>query len=601
MAAMALIAAPAQAAAQQGYTPQYNTAQPQYSGPQYAQPQYQQPQYQQSQPYANQPYAAPASPYEQPDPGQQAAAPVQALSAQDLEQLLAPIALYPDSLLAQILTAATYPAQVAVADQWLQQMRAQGCGSPEQIAAGANAQTSWDPSIKALTAFPDVLDMLDRNLEWTTALGNAYYNQPQDVMQTVQVLRDRAEQAGNLESTPQEEVTENQGYIELAPTDPQVVYVPTYNPWAVYGVPIAAYPGFAFAGPLDAFYDAAAPIEYGLGFALSAFDRFPFGWTSWGFDWMDQAVMFGQSSYFTRSASVADWGLPRGGPRAYNGWGGGGRWRDGAGQSWGDRSRGDQRAFNRGDDGRRGGWGDSRGPGQSFSRPANGFPEPGRLNNRDSFNRGFQENRGFQDNRGAQSYARPAPQQNNGYRSQTPFNGGQGFARPGYSSRPQTFYNPRSNYGYNYRPANPNPGQAFATRPGFSYANPYSNNRAPQSNARTFAPRSNGGYNNFTAPSNRGGGFHLFGRSQAPSGFSGGGRGNWGGSRAPSFSGGGRAPSFSSGGGHAPSFSGGGGGHWGGFSGGHQSAPRNFGGGGGGHASAPSRSHSSGGGGGRRR
>ena len=85
----------------------------------------------------------------------------QALSAGDLEQLLAPIALYPDALLAQILAASTYPAQVAVADQWLQQMRAQGYGSPDQVAAGATAQTSWDPSVKALTAFPDVLDMLE--------------------------------------------------------------------------------------------------------------------------------------------------------------------------------------------------------------------------------------------------------------------------------------------------------------------------------------------------------------------------------------------------------------------------------------------------------
>ena len=114
-------------------------------------------------------------------------------------------------MLAQILAASTYPGQVAVADQWLQQMRAQGYGSPDQIAAGAQAHTDWDLSVKALTAFPDVLDMLDRNLEWATNLGNAYYNQPQDVMQTVQVLRQRAEEAGNLESTPQEDVNGQPG------------------------------------------------------------------------------------------------------------------------------------------------------------------------------------------------------------------------------------------------------------------------------------------------------------------------------------------------------------------------------------------------------
>jgi hypothetical protein len=246
----------AQPAPQNGYTqPQYSQPQaPQDQQPQYA-PQYSAPQEpyasQQAspqQPYApqpnsdQQPYSTQASPYA-PQDQSQAPAPAQSLSAQDLEQLLAPIALYPDSLLAQILAASTYPAQVAVADQWLQQMRAQGYSSPDQIAAGANAQGDWDPSIKALTAFPDVLDMMNHDLEWTANLGNAYYNQPQDVMQTVQVLRDRAEQAGNLQSTPQEEVSNDQGYVELAPTNPQVVYVPTYDPWDVYGAAHCAVSG----------------------------------------------------------------------------------------------------------------------------------------------------------------------------------------------------------------------------------------------------------------------------------------------------------------------------------------------------------------------
>ena len=121
-----------------------------------------------------------------------------------------------------------------------------GNAAPEQIAAGADAQSSWDPSVKALTAFPQVLTMLDRNLQWTTNLGNAYYNQPQDVLQTIQVMRERAEEAGNLQSTPQEEVSDNQGAIDIAPTNPQVVYVPTYNPWGVYGQPVSPYPGFSF-------------------------------------------------------------------------------------------------------------------------------------------------------------------------------------------------------------------------------------------------------------------------------------------------------------------------------------------------------------------
>ena len=236
-----------------GYAQPQNTQPPQYADPQYGQPQYAQPQaaqpqYAQPQPYAQQPPDQPAYPNPaypdldqlQPEQGGQRAQP--ALNADDLEQFVAPIALYPDALLAQILTASTYPAQISVADQWLQQMQAQGYGSPAMVANGADAQADWDPSIKALTAFPQVLDMMNQNLEWTTNLGNAYYNQPQDVMQTVQVMRERAAAAGNLQSTPQESVSNDQGNIELDPANPQEVYVPAYDPWDVYGRPFRPIP-----------------------------------------------------------------------------------------------------------------------------------------------------------------------------------------------------------------------------------------------------------------------------------------------------------------------------------------------------------------------
>ena len=111
--------------------------------------------------------------------------------------------------------------------------------------------------MKALTAFPQVLAMLDRNLQWTTSLGNAYYNQPQDVLQTIQVMRQRARAAGNLQSTPQEQVSDNQGYIDIAPPDPQVVYVPNYNPWDVYGQPVSPYPGFSLLGTMGSFFGSA--------------------------------------------------------------------------------------------------------------------------------------------------------------------------------------------------------------------------------------------------------------------------------------------------------------------------------------------------------
>jgi hypothetical protein len=576
------IAFTAHANAQQAYPgPQYGPNGSAYQGgqdqggqyaPQYAQPQYAPKYSAPQQPYAPQPYSdqqpdSAQAPYAPQQDESQAPAPAQALSAEDLEQLLAPIALYPDSLLAQILAASTYPAQVAVADQWVQQMRAQGYSSPDQIAAGANAQSSWDPSIKALTAFPDVLDMMNHDLEWTSNLGNAYYNQPQDVMQTVQVLRDRAEQAGNLQSTPQEEVNNDQGYVELEPTNPEVVYVPTYDPWDVYGEPIAPYPGFAFFGALGDFY-GGAPIEYGLGFTLGAFDRMPFGWSAWGCDWRGHGLMFNHSGYYTHR-QVADWGLARGGSRA-----------DGRGGSWGERGGsyqgyGQRQGYNGGSN-QRGGWsGNSGGPGgrggaQSYVRPAQGFPEPGRL---DYSNRGY-SNRGSQQpgngytrpampgqqmyNRpGQQPYERVAPQQNYGYRPQTYPNRPQMYTNPGYAGRPQSYSNPGYANGYtgrsNYGASAP---QAYSSRPGFAYSNPSNSYRAPQaSNSRGFQPFG-------------GGQSRSFGSGRAPS-YS---------NNAPRSFGGGRQ---SFGGGHQ-SFGGGhqsfGGGHQS-FGGGHQSS----GGGGGGN------------------
>jgi hypothetical protein len=280
-----------------------------------------------AQPYAQQSYPASGQAYPQDDYGQ-AQLPAQPLNAGQLEQLVAPIALYPDALVAQVLAAATYPAQVAGADHWRQAM---GYASPGQIVDGADAQ-AWDPSVKALTAFPQVLAMMDRNLQWTTDLGNAYYNQPQDVLETVQVLRQRAQQAGTLQNTPQETVSYNQGYIELAPPNPQVVSVPAYNPWDVYGQPVSPYHGFSLLGALQSMTGSSqtgsSPIEWGLGTALSAFNRTNWGWLGWGLNWLSQSVLFNHSDYYSQSTSVAHWSAPHGGrrpvperaaiPRGYN-------------------------------------------------------------------------------------------------------------------------------------------------------------------------------------------------------------------------------------------------------------------------------------------
>ena len=188
---------------------------------------------------------------------------------------------------------------------------------------------SWDPSVKALTAFPQVLDQMAQNLAWTTDLGNAYYNQPQDVMQTIQVMRARAQEAGNLQTTPQQEVIEDQGNIQIAPPTPQVVYVPQYDPWAVYGAPVAPYPGFHFFGAIGAGIDAT--LSWGPAIALDAV-AYPFSWLGWGLDWFAHAIFFGGDVWCTHSGSVRDWGYAHGGGRYWGthgelaryggGWGG---------------------------------------------------------------------------------------------------------------------------------------------------------------------------------------------------------------------------------------------------------------------------------------
>lgn len=305
-------------AQQQGY-PQYPNNQYIQPSPNYSQPQ---PYGQQQQPYPQAPnqyqgqYADPgqnSAPYpdqyadqdqayapQPPYPQQQ---PQQPFAPDQLEQLVAPIALYPDTLVAQILAAATYPAQVVAADHWIQ---SQGYASPDQIAFAADAQPTWDPSVKALTAFPQVLGMMDRDLQWTTDLGNAYYNQPQDVLQTIQVLRQRAQSAGTLQNTQQEQVYDNQGYIQLAPTNPQFVYVPTYNPWYAYGAPIAPYPGFSLVSAFGAIGAVLGPgLRFGAGIALAAFAHTSFGWLGWGLNWLTSSILFHQAPYYSRSTSVA--------------------------------------------------------------------------------------------------------------------------------------------------------------------------------------------------------------------------------------------------------------------------------------------------------
>jgi uncharacterized membrane protein YgcG len=213
---------------------------------------------------------------------------------EQLQRLVAPIALYPDSLVAQILAASTFPDEVVEADRWVQahpDLKADALGQ-------AVDQQPWDPSVKALTAFPSVLGNMDKNLSWTSSLGDAYYNQQQDVMGAVQVMRRKAQDSGNLKSTPQQTVTAQGSDIDIQPADPDVVYVPAYDPWLVYGYPVVAWPGWY---PYPGIWFGGPYLNFGVGFGIGWFGGFGWGWGHWGFDWHNHAVLFNHGRYFSRS------------------------------------------------------------------------------------------------------------------------------------------------------------------------------------------------------------------------------------------------------------------------------------------------------------
>src|SRR5271165_1293879 len=235
---------------------------------------------------------------------QDAQAPAQAAQApryaqqtpEQLQQLVAPIALYPDSLVAQILAASTFPEQVVEADRWLQ-----AHPDLEGDALGqAVDQQPWDPSVKALTAFPTVLGNMDKNLSWTSSLGDAYYNQGQDVMNAIQEMRQRAQQAGTLKSTPQQTVITQDSTIVVEPANPEVVYVPAYDPWVVYGDPIVAWPGWY---PYPGIWYDSPFLWFGVGFGIGSFGGWGWGWGHWGCDWHNRNVNYNHNHYYSRSST----------------------------------------------------------------------------------------------------------------------------------------------------------------------------------------------------------------------------------------------------------------------------------------------------------
>jgi hypothetical protein len=208
------------------------------------------------------------------------------LSQQELDQLLAPIALYPDALVAQVLMASTYPLEVIEAARWV---RAHPELKGDQLEAALQEQ-SWDPSVKGLVVVPQVLTMMDERLDWTEKLGDAFLAQQQAVMDTIQSLRARAQTAGNLTSTPEQTVVTEGKEIRIEPAKPEVIYVPVYNPAVIYGPwwwPAPPYywypPGYVATGPF---------IYFGFGIVVGA--------AIWGAcDWGHRTVVVNVPHYNT--------------------------------------------------------------------------------------------------------------------------------------------------------------------------------------------------------------------------------------------------------------------------------------------------------------
>ena len=231
--------------------------------------------------------AEPAPPIETPPAEMLPPQLAQILQAEQLDQLLAPIALYPDALLAQILMASTYPLEIVKANRWFLDPR-HAALSGDQLATALETET-WDPSIKALAIFPQILRMMDANLDWTEQLGDSFVAQQADVMDTIQRLRQQAAAAGTLWSNAQQRVTEEGQGIAIEPANPAHIYPPVYNPAVVYGPwPSPEYPPFDIVPP-D--YDTGFALPFGVGFGAGVVVVQPL-WRRCAFDWAQRQIRF---------------------------------------------------------------------------------------------------------------------------------------------------------------------------------------------------------------------------------------------------------------------------------------------------------------------
>jgi uncharacterized protein DUF3300 len=191
---------------------------------------------------------------------------------EELEQIVAPIALHPDPLVSQILMASTYPLEVVQAERWAKQ----NASLKGDALTAALEKQQWDPSVKSLVNFPQVLTMMSEKLDWTQKLGDAFLADQKKVLDTIQSLRAKAQASGNLKTTKEQTVIVEEKIIKIEPASPQVVYVPTYNPTVVYGAwPYPSYPPYYYYPPG---YVATSMFAFGAGVAMGA---------AWGYAWGD--------------------------------------------------------------------------------------------------------------------------------------------------------------------------------------------------------------------------------------------------------------------------------------------------------------------------
>jgi hypothetical protein len=244
------------------------------------------------------------------------AAPAKKIPNEQLDSLVAPIALYPDPLLAQTLAASTYPLEIIQLYQWLQR----NTTLKDKELADAVAKQPWDPSIQAMAGLPDVVKRLADDIQWTADLGNAFLAQQNDVMDAVQRMRVKAKDSGNLKSNEQIKVetktVESKTVVVVEQANPEVVYVPSYNPTVVYGPPVYPYPPIYY--PPAGYYAAGMAISFGVGVFMGA--MWSGGW-GWGCGWGgSNNVFINNNNNFNRVSHF------QGGNRTNIGDGGRGTW-----------------------------------------------------------------------------------------------------------------------------------------------------------------------------------------------------------------------------------------------------------------------------------